>query len=359
MLPLTEGGSLPLLLDSVEGKSLQCPLVFLSSRCCMNGAYSRRAFLKDTAMTAAAIGTLQTALHGADTSAARGSWRIACRDAHLKETGAADCWAAFKAIQADGLEVDVDGEGACSSLFGPAKYGISTPEDVERLGKALAEHKAVITAFCMHNRFDERPDEEVKMVVKVAQAARKLHVPAIRLDVVPRKIKDDSFLPFAIDIGKRVVRETEDIDVRFGVENHGGTTNRPDFLRPFLKGVGSDRFGLTLDTANFYWFGHPLPELYRIYDEFADAVCHTHCKNIRYPESEREKKRPTGWEYGKYNCPVYEGDIDFKRVASILQKHNYKGDLCIENESLGKFPEGERGRVLAREVQHLREVSRA
>ena len=120
----------------------------------------------------------------------------------------------------------------------------------------------------------------------------------------------------------------------FAVENHGTTTNDPVFLNALFEKVGSKRLGLTLDTGNFYWFGHPLSKVYELYETFAPRVFHTHCKSIRYPAAEREKQRPMGWKYDQYTCPLGEGDIDFARVAAILHKAGYHNDLCIEDESL-------------------------
>ncbi|MBN1492135.1 MAG: sugar phosphate isomerase/epimerase [Phycisphaerae bacterium] len=288
-------------------------------------------------------------------STSKPTWLIACRDANLQEVGEPDTWAAMKAIDVDGTEVSVMLDGTCPHLFGPKKYSIATPDDVKALHEDLQANGCRIGAFCLHNHFDERPDEEVELVVKAAKAARVLGVPALRLDVVARKIKDvDEFLTFAVGIGRRIVKATEDAPVRFGVENHGAITNRPEFLRKMFDGVGSKRFGLTLDTANFYWFGHPLSKLYSIFEEFAPVACHTHCKSIHYPEAEREKQRLMGWEYEKYFCPVYEGDIDFKRLAAIFAKAGYEGDLCIENESLRRAPKEKRREILEKEVAFLR-----
>ena len=61
-----------------------------------------------------------------------------------------------------------------------------------------------------------------------------------------------------------------------------------------------------------------------------------------------------GWEYGRYCCPIHEGDIDFGKVAAILRRADYRGDLCIENESLGKYPEAERADVVKKEAALLR-----
>jgi sugar phosphate isomerase/epimerase len=123
--------------------------------------------------------------------------------------------------------------------------------------------------------------------------------------------------------------------------------------------VGSNRLGLTLDTGNFYWFGHPLSKVYELYEAFAPRVFHTHCKSIKFPPSERQKQRPVGWEYGKYACPIYEGDIDFRRVLKTLIAAGYTGDLCVEDESLGRFPAAERGKILAKEVRYLKDLQRS
>ena len=291
--------------------------------------------------------------------AGKAAWAIACRDTHLSETGAADSWSAIKAIGADGAEVGVTPELACEHLYAPdGKFSIADAAAIRGLGRRFNDAGLKITAFCLGTQFDRRGEAEISFVLKVAAAAADLGVPAIRIDVVPREVKDEGeFLKFVVDVGRRLVKETAGSKVRFGVENHGGTTNKPEFLRKLFEGVGSDRFGLTLDTANFYWFGHPLSKLYDIYAEFAPRVCHTHAKSIHFPESERDKQRPVGWEYGKYCCPVYEGDIDFAKVAKILRRGGFAGDLCIENESLGRFPADQRGQILKKEIEYLRKAA--
>jgi len=289
-------------------------------------------------------------------------WLITCRDAHLSQTGQPDSWSALKAIGADGAEVAVTLDLKCEHLYAPGEtFSLAGKQQVETLGTRFRESGLKVTAFCLGNRFDSRRAEEIECTVKTADAAHRLGVPAVRVDIKPRSWKgsEDGFLKFSIEVGRELVRQTSHTRVRFGVENHGGATNKVDFLRRLVDGVGSDRFGVTIDTANFYWFGYPLSRLYEIYTEFAPHACHTHCKSIRYPADQREKQRPTGFEYGKYCCPVYEGDIDFRRVAAILYKAGYTGDLCVEDESLGHFPESQRCEVLRKEIAHLRAAARS
>lgn len=281
---------------------------------------------------------------------------VTVRDAHLPEAGAADSWSALKAVDADGAEVFVTQDLQCSYLFAPGEeFSIADAEAIRALGKRFADADKKISAFCLATRYDKDPDGEVAFTLKVAAAAVELGVPAIRIDVVPREIKDDNeFMKLAAEVGRRLMKETAGSKVRFGVENHGRFTNNVRSLRKLLVEVDDPRFGVTLDTANFYWFGYPLSMLYELYFEFAPLACHTHAKSIKYPPREREKQRQTGWEYAQYCCPVFEGDIDFARVADIFRERGFRGDLCIENESLGRFPAEQRGAILKREVEHLR-----
>jgi len=208
----------------------------------------------------------------------------------------------------------------------------------------------------MSNHLDERLEQELDAARRLVQAAQQLGVGVIRIDVVPRKLAADKFLPFAVDACKQLCAIAEGTGVCYGVENHGNTTNNPEFLDKLFAGVGSDKLGLTLDCANLYWWGHPLKDLYPIYQRFAPRVVHTHCKSIRYPEDKKNVKRPMGWEYGKYNCPIYEGDLDFKRIVGILRKANYRGDLCVEDESLGKYPKTEQADVMRKEIAMLKKL---
>ena len=297
---------------------------------------------------------------GAAGGGGRGGLHTAVRDAHLRDVGAGDAWSALRAIGAKGVEVRVTTDLACPDLFLPEEktYSIATEDEAKRLADDARSQGLRISAFCMMNHFDERPDEEMRWVSRVVRACKQTATSAIRIDVVPRRLKDkdDEFLRFAIQICNRLVEATAETDVRFGIENHGRTTNRVEFLEHLFDGVESQRMGLTLDTGNFYWFGYPLSDLYGIYKKFASRVCHTHCKSVAYPEERRNVRRPSGWEYGKYNCPIDRGDIDFRRVVAILREAGYRHDLCIENESLDKFPRDERREVLAKEIDFLKRL---
>ena len=145
-----------------------------------------------------------------------------------------------------------------------------------------------------------------------------------------------------------------------GIENHGFQGNNLAFQLNVYKVVGSDRLGSTMDTGNFYWRGYPLSEVYGILTILAPYTKHTHLKNIKYPAELRETTREAGWEYGAYCCPLEEGDIDHGKVLQILKAGGYTGDVCIEDESVGKFPTvQERIAVLERDVAHVKSIIQA
>jgi sugar phosphate isomerase/epimerase len=316
---------------------------------------SRRAFIKTASVLA-----VSSAVLPADSlmAAEQAKLPVGCRDLYLKTAGKPDSWSCLQTLGGQCTEVAVSLDLACPNLFHPErKYSLATSEGVSQLQEDLAATKCQISAFMMSNRFDERLEQELAAARDLVKAAHQLGVKAIRIDIVPRALKGEDFLPFAIKTCKRLCGFVEGSPIRFGVENHSTTANDPAFLEKLFDGVGSNSLGLTLDVANFYWWGHPLNDLYGIYTQFASRVIHTHCKNIHYPEDKRNVRRPMGWEYAKYNCPIYDGDIDFTRVIKILHKAGYAGDLCVEDESLDKFPEAERGNVLRKEIEFLKALA--
>jgi sugar phosphate isomerase/epimerase len=318
-----------------------------------NSHWTRRAWIQTGlgCLGAASLGTL-------DAFAKTPTPVFGCRDAHLRDIGEQDTFSAMKKVGAQGIEVWINDTRDCPYLFAPGKtYSIQSKEAIADLANDFQKNGLAITAFALPNDFDTRPDFEIQWLQDTVSACKELGVSAIRIDVVQRKIKKrDAFLKFSIEMGKRLIDLVENTDIAFGIENHGGTTNDPAFLDPLFEGIGSRQMGLTLDTGNFYWFGHPLETLYSIYEKYADRTVHTHCKSIHYPADKQNIQRERGWEYGKYNCPITEGDIDFSRVAAILKKAGYKGDYCIENESLGKFPQAERGAILKKEIDLLKNI---
>ena len=325
----------------------------------MNNSFTiaRRDFLKISAGLSLAVGMAGTSsLRGAAIPNQR--WVTAIRDGHLKATGKLDCWAALKALDVTGVEVVLTEALLCPGLYGADNpYTVATDDGIKRLKDDLAAHGATITAFAMFNRLDERLEEEIAWAKKVAGAAKAFGVKAVRIDVVPHKLAVDQFLPLAIKACQQFCEVVKDTPIRFGVENHSRVTNDPAFLDKLFDGVGSAQLGLTLDALNFYWFGHPLDQVYELCEKYAARVFHTHCKSLRYPAEKRNVRRPMGWEYAKYAAPIYDGDLDYRRITASLRQAGYQGDLCLENECLAHFPKEQHTAILKKEIDLLKSLA--
>ena len=157
----------------------------------------------------------------------------------------------------------------------------------------------------------------------------------------------------------RVLEATGDVAAPLAIENHGVQGNDPEWLQGVLDAVASPRLGVTLDTANFYWAGLPLDEVYAAIEQFAPHVKLTHCKNICFEADRRNARRQAGWGYGEHVCPLPDGDLDHFRIARVLWEAGFRGGLVIEDESLGKFEGDERRRQLRRDADHLAQVAQA
>jgi sugar phosphate isomerase/epimerase len=221
------------------------------------------------------------------------------------------------------------------------RLDLTNPADLEELQRQAAANLVTTAALCMGNNFNaDDKTQEIDWAVRTVRAAAALGVPAVRIDAI---MSGEKHLPLeerqrlVAQSVRSILDQTSDTGVDLGIENHGFQGNDPEFLTGLLLDVDSSRLGLTLDSGNFYWRGWPLSRVYEIFEQFAPVVKHTHIKNIAYPPEIREIQREIGYEYGKYVCPIHEGDIDHTRYFAALRKAGYDRDLCLEDESLGKF----------------------
>ena len=258
------------------------------------------------------------------------------------------------------VELRYDRDRTVASPDKPEPSPLDSPDAIKRYEGQLATHGIRPSALLLGTDFNQADvDAEVAWVVSAVRAAQAFGLKAIRVDSamtgqreLPLEERVDRY---ATGI-RRVLQETSDSPVALGVENHGFQGNDPNWLEMLFGKVDNPRFGMTVDTGNFYWAGHPLDRVYEIMEHLAPRCKHTHCKNIKYPPELRNQQRELGWKYGEYVAPLYEGDIDHHRVARILKNGGYDGDLCIEDESLGHYQGAERQAVLRKDVEYFREV---
>lgn len=242
------------------------------------------------------------------------------------------------------VELWVQRDGTVHALApegGKTRLNLADETDLRLLKSQADAHGIRIAAFCMGNNFNaEDRAGEIAWGVQTVRAAQVLDVSAVRIDAAMRGEKELPMKECQRRVAaavKEILSQTSDSRVDLGIENHGFQGNDPIFLRGVIDQVGSPRLGLTLDSGNFYWRGWPLSRVYEVFEEFAPYVKHTHIKNIAYPPEIREAQREMGFEYGKFVCPIHEGDIDHRKYFAALKRAGYGRDLCLEDESLGKF----------------------
>lgn len=283
---------------------------------------------------------------------------VSVREAVLQNAGYASMAEGLKDLGLDSVEAEFFRDYTVWSPDGWNRIKLTPADAAGTIRKAFGQIK--ICAFLLHNNFNcAEPQKEIDWVIDVIKTAEALGVPAIRIDAITKGEKDEPFeirVTRFVESMRKALEATNASKVALGIENHGIQGNDPAFLQSVIGRVGHKRLGVNMDTGNFYWNGFPLGTVYEILQEVAPHTKHTHVKNIKYPAETREQKRDSGWEYGKYVSPIYEGDIDHKKVVAILKNAGYNGPLTIEDESLGKFDAEGRKEVLRKDAAYLKSL---
>jgi len=266
------------------------------------------------------------------------------------------------AMDITAVELNYNRDRSVASLdiaFPGAKESLADKHLIDRFAYKCKGLRIKPSAFILSNNFGANDiNAELEWVISAVKTAGQLGMKAVRIDAIMSTQNEWSLekrTSHFADCMKKVLDATSNLDVGLGIENHGPKGNEQEFLDSVLDSVGSPRLGLTLDTGNLYWFGRPLSKVYEVIEHFAPKVKHTHIKSINYPADQREIQRPIGWEYGKYCSSLREGDIDFGRVFQMLKNAGYEGDLCIENESLGRFDKAKHKAILIDDAAFIKE----
>jgi sugar phosphate isomerase/epimerase len=284
---------------------------------------------------------------------------VAIRDAMLPKLDAAKFFQSLRDVGASAVELEVAADDTTPHLLRDdgAPHSVADDVSLARLKSALHGAAVRVSAVLLATDFSSPdPNAHVEWAIRATHAARDLGAPAVRIDPLSRdrQLSGDVVRERFVRATLRALRGTEDTGVALGIENHGPMANDPEFLDEVFAALPDPRLGLTLDTGNFYWFGFPLEEVYRVVGKYAPRARHTHLKNINYPPDLAHRRRDVGLEYKQYCCPLHEGNLDLRRLVEILGGAGYDGDLCVEDESLFKHPPERRVEVLRREVEALR-----
>lgn len=283
---------------------------------------------------------------------------VAIRDAMLPGLEAREFFTALRGLGVSGIEIDVQSDDRTQFIREDgAAHSIRNEATILRLKERLAGEGVRVCALLLSTDFSSpRAAADAQSAVNAARAARELGAPVVRIDplVSDRSMPPDQVRDNFVRHMESILSWTRELDVDFGVENHGPLANDPMFLDAVLAAVPDSRLGLTLDTGNFYWFGFPLEEVYELIEKYAPVAKHTHLKSINFPPDVAARRREVGYGYKQYCCALHEGNLDLRRVVRTLRGAGYSRDLCIEDESLSRHPPEARVDVLRREVEAVR-----
>jgi sugar phosphate isomerase/epimerase len=120
--------------------------------------------------------------------------------------------------------------------------------------------------------------------------------------------KDEDGFPWIIESFQKLVPFAEEAGVVMGLENHWGLGSTPEGVLKIVDAVDSPYLQITADTGNF---------LENYYEKFEKLIPKTVLVQTK-----------TYYGGGKW----YSLEIDYDKIAAILQKHNYRGFISLEFE---------------------------
>jgi sugar phosphate isomerase/epimerase len=252
------------------------------------------------------------------------------------------------------LEVVVTPELNCSNLYEAdgSTHKIGDKASISRLKKTLKKQRISICAFTtvIPLSGEQTPTQVQQWVSAVAKVAQQLKVPVIMMPLTAKGIEDDESIKRAREFVVPLETVARQTGVQLTIENLGHYLNREEILDPILTSFKVGRIALTLDICNLF------SKIYELANHFAPYVRYVHVKNVRYPEDQREVRRPEGWEYIKYAEPVKSGDLDFGKIIAFYYEAGYRGVLTLEDDSLGKFKMPELLEVHKQDVEFLGQI---
>ncbi|NLN75921.1 MAG: sugar phosphate isomerase/epimerase [Armatimonadetes bacterium] len=283
---------------------------------------------------------------------------VSVRDAHLPGPFGS-IHAGLRAMGIEHVELNYDRDKTVPSLDSKdgGRESLANPTAIEHYRYKADGYRVKPCSLLLANNFGAQDLQgELDYVISALRAAAQMEIKAIRIDAYlstqdqwPLEKRAQHFA----DCMKKILDATSSLDVTMGIENHGHKGNEQEFLDAVLDAVNSDRVGMTLDTGNFYWYGYPLKRVHEIIKHFAVRTKHTHMKTINFPADKRNIQREVGWGYGEYCSSLREGDIDIPYVVKELKNAGYTGDLCVENESLGRYDKEKQKAILIDDAAYL------
>ena len=295
----------------------------------------------------------------------RQGWHILACNPLLSSLEMESTWAAAKAIGVEGIEINVSPDLICSSLYvgKETPYAMDTMEHAKKV-RADAQANGLLTpVICAPIQLDEKSEKAVApqwaiTLIRNASSAgvHLIYFPIGTRSLTPSAENDVQFIQRSTALLKDLAETGAKNGITIVFENLGVFWNRPEITQPVLDAFASDQINLCLDPINLYWYGYPRSRVYKLVRHYIPRAKYFHVKNVAHPEDQREATRTPGWQYGENSVPVAEGDLDFKQILTWLHDSGYRGEISIEDDSLGHYPVEKRVEILKQDVQYLEKI---
>jgi len=222
-------------------------------------------------------------------------------------------WAGFLErawrMKLDGVEVN--------SLFMPRDRRVAV--DIKRKATKLGLDLYALTLdINLCEPTAAKREKAVSAVKQWIDIAALLGVPAMRVDLgsTPKGHTDDEAIRWAIQSYRKCVSYAKGRAIVLTIENHYGLSASAGRVTEIVEKVGTEWFGLTLDTMN-YGVG---PEAYDQIAKTAKYAVYVHAKTHSL-------------RAGGEGQPTWvEVDIDYHKIIGILRGVSYEGYLSVEYE---------------------------
>ena len=207
-----------------------------------------------------------------------------------------------------------------------------TPEYIQSLKNRAEDQGIELICLSIHQDFvdpdKEKRNKNIDHTKKCIDIAHDLGISYIRLNsgrwnttesfddlmankgiepVLPGFTEDDGF-KWCIDSIHDCLPHAEQAGVVLALENHWGLTRTPEGLLRIVNSIDSPWLGVLMDTGNF------LEDPYDKLEQIASQTVFVQAK--------------TYYGGGEW----YTLDLDYPRIAEILNKVNYKGYISLEFE---------------------------
>lgn len=204
------------------------------------------------------------------------------------------------------------GEGYAGLQLKEAQYAPYINEPAQALD-ALGEIEGTYSALITGARLDEQGRTRIHQTIRFAAAvgAERIvfchHHPHDGVDEELRR-------RFAVEIIE-LAKAAGDAGVAFSLHHHTDqpVMTLPDF-REFFNGIDPGELGLTIDTGHLAKSG--VADIPALIEEFAPYIDNVHLKDFH------EEWRLLG-----------EGALDLEGILGALERSNYDGWLCVDDET--------------------------